>query len=85
MPTKAERRVPLPAGLLPLLNQAELETYYGVSDWMVLRWIESGMPVEPMKPARTSSPGDKPERERRRFDITKVKEWQAEQPLAVSA
>ena len=47
MPTKSDRRVPLPAGLLPLLTQPELETYYQVSDWTVLRWIEDGMPVEP--------------------------------------
>lgn len=71
MPTKAERRTPLPAGLVPLLSQAELETYYGVSDWTVLRWIEAGMPVEPMKTTGSKA--------QRRFDLTKVQAWHAEQ------
>lgn len=84
MPTKADRRVDLPAGLVPLLTQPELETYYAVSDWTVLRWIEAGMPVEPMKPASTSRPGDKPERQQRRFNLNVVKAWHAEQ-LPVSA
>jgi phage terminase Nu1 subunit (DNA packaging protein) len=75
MPKKAERRVPLPAGLLPLLSQKELETYYGVSDWTVLQWIEAGMPVEPFG-ARG-----------RRFDLNDVRAWMAEQAqqLAPSA
>jgi len=75
MPKKAERRVPLPAGLLPLLSQKELETYYGVSDWTVLQWIEAGMPVEPFG-ARG-----------RRFDLAEVKAWMAghEAQLAASA
>lgn len=75
MPKKAERRVPLPAGLLPLLSQKELETYYGVSDWTVLQWIEAGMPVEPFG-ARG-----------RRFDLNEVRAWMAEQAqqLAPSA
>jgi phage terminase Nu1 subunit (DNA packaging protein) len=75
MPKKAERRVPLPAGLLPLLSQKELETYYGVSDWTVLQWIEGGMPVEPFG-ARG-----------RRFDLNEVRAWMAEQAqqLAPSA
>lgn len=79
MPTKAERRVPLPAGLVPLLSQPELETYYGVSDWTVLRWIENGMPVEPVRPAKKAAPGEKPERQVRRFDLAKVQAWHAEQ------
>ncbi|NUS86359.1 MAG: hypothetical protein HOY75_27460 [Streptomyces sp.] len=63
MPTKAERRVPLPAGLIPLLSQKELETYYGVSDYTLLRWIEKGLPVEPF--------GGRG----RRFDLNKVRDW----------
>ncbi|MFD7876264.1 hypothetical protein ACFV5G_19525 [Streptomyces sp. NPDC059766] len=70
MPKKSDRRVSLPAGLVPLLTQPELETYYGVSDWTVLRWIEAGMPVEPMK--TTGS-----QRAYRRFDLEKVKAWHA--------
>lgn len=66
MPTKAERRVSLPAGLLPLLSQKELETYYGVSDYTVLQWIRAGMPVEPFG-ARG-----------RRFDLNAVRDWMAE-------
>ncbi|MBW8796361.1 MAG: hypothetical protein JF597_23015 [Streptomyces sp.] len=70
MPKKSDRRVDLPAGLVPLLSQRELETYYDVSDWMVLRWIEDGMPVEPMR-----STGSK--KATRRFDLEKVKAWHA--------
>lgn len=65
MPTKAERRVPLPAGLLPLLTQKQLETHYGVSDFTVLQWIKAGMPVEPF-----AGRG-------RRFDLEKVRAWHA--------
>ncbi|MEE4545266.1 hypothetical protein V2S66_25265 [Streptomyces sp. V4-01] len=78
MPTKAARRVPLPAGLVPLLSQPELETYYGVSDWTVLQWIKAGMPVEPMRPAKPTVPGEKPERVLRKFDLAKVQAWHAE-------
>lgn len=77
MPTKAERRAPLPAGLVPLLSQRELETYYGVSDWTVLRWIEAGMPVEPMATAGSKAV--------RRFDLDRVKAWHAERELAATA
>ncbi|WP_416975604.1 hypothetical protein [Streptomyces sp. 4F14] len=75
MPKKSDRQVGLPAGLVPLLSQKELETYYGVSDWTVLRWIEAGMPVEPF-----GSRG-------RRFDLGAVRGWMAEhgQQLAASA
>jgi phage terminase Nu1 subunit (DNA packaging protein) len=75
MPTKAERRVPLPTGLLPLLSQKQLETYYGVSDWTVRQWIEAGMPREPFG-ARGF-----------RFDLDKVRDWMAEhgEQLAASA
>lgn len=73
MPTKAERRVPLPAGLIPLLDQQQLETYYDVSDYTVLQWIKAGMPVEPFG-ARG-----------RRFDLDKVRAWMAEQSDELAA
>lgn len=66
MPKKSDRVVALPAGLLPLLSQPQLETYYGVSDWKVLRWMEAGMPVEPFAAGG------------RRFDPLKVRAWMAE-------
>jgi hypothetical protein len=70
MPKKADRVADLPGGLAPLLSQRQLETYYGVSDWTVLRWIEAGMPVEPMATGST-------ERKIRRFDLAAVKVWMA--------
>ncbi|MCM2427348.1 terminase small subunit [Streptomyces sp. RKAG337] len=74
MPTKAERVTPLPPGLLPLVSQPQLETYYGVSDWTVLKWIKDGMPVEPYVGGG------------RRFDLALVKEWHAERTqLAATA
>ena len=78
MPKKSDRRVPLPAGLLPLLTQPELETYYGVSDWTVLQWIERGMPVERLK-----TTGQK--KEIRRFDLNEVRAWMAEQDQLATA
>lgn len=72
MPRKSDRRVPLPDGLLPLLTQRELETYYDVSDWTVLKWIEAGMPVERLK-----ATGQR--KEVRRFDLPAVKAWMADQ------
>lgn len=66
MPKKSDRRVPLPAGLLPLLSQPQLETYYGVSDWTVLKWIRKGLPEEPFEGGG------------RRFDLLKVRAWMAE-------
>lgn len=65
MPKKSDRRVPLPAGLLPLLDQKQLETYYDVSDWQILQWIQQGMPEEPY-----AGRG-------RRFDLDKVRDWMA--------
>lgn len=74
MPKKADRVTPLPAGLIPLLNQREIETYYGVSDWQILRWIEDGMPEEPF-----AGRG-------RRFSLAKCEAWHAKQSaLAPSA
>lgn len=73
MPRKSDRRVPLPAGLLPLLSQKELESYYQVSEWIVLKWIEAGMPVEVLR-----STSDDQKREVRRFDLPAVKAWMAE-------
>ncbi|MER8219743.1 hypothetical protein ABTZ58_03915 [Streptomyces sp. NPDC094143] len=78
MPTKSDRRVPLPAGLVPLLTQPELETYYGVSDWTVLKWIEAGMPVERLR--RTGQ-----KKEVRRFDLNAVKAWMADQDQMAAA
>ncbi|MFD9651752.1 hypothetical protein [Streptomyces mirabilis] len=63
MPKKSDRRVPLPAGLVPLLSQREIETYYGVSDWQIKRWREKGMPDEPF-----AGRG-------RRFDLAKCQAW----------
>lgn len=63
---KSERRVPLPAGLVPLLTQRELETYYGVSSWQITQWREAGMPDEPF-----AGQG-------RRYDLAKVKAWHEE-------
>ncbi|SCF97885.1 hypothetical protein GA0115259_106213 [Streptomyces sp. MnatMP-M17] len=65
MPRKVDRVVPLPDGLMPLLTQRQFETYYGVSDWQVLRWIKQGLPVEPIASRQ------------RRFDLRKAQEWHA--------
>jgi phage terminase Nu1 subunit (DNA packaging protein) len=65
MPKKADRIAPLPAGLVPLLSQPQLETYYGVSDWTVLKWIKQGMPVRPYAGGG------------RRFDLAEVEAWHA--------
>lgn len=78
MPSKAARVAPLPDGLAPLLTQPQLQTYYNVSDWTVLQWIDAGMPVEPM-----SVTGEK---KQRRFDLDAVKSWHAErEQLAATA
>lgn len=66
MPKKTERRVPLPPGLVPLLTQRQLETYYDVSHWQVQQWREEGMPCEPF-----AGRGQ-------RFDLSKVQDWMAE-------
>lgn len=73
MPRKRDRRVALPGGLLPLLTQKELETYYGVSDWTVRQWLDEGLPTEPFG-ARG-----------RRFDLNRVKEWMAEDGAQLAA
>ena len=79
MPRKSARVSPLPAGLVPLLTQPQLETYFAVSDWTVLKWIEAGMPVVPMKPATGGQV-------QRRFDLAEVQRWHAEQDqLAATA
>lgn len=79
MPKKAERVTPLPAGLVPLLTQRQLETYYGVSDWLVIQWIKAGMPVKYVKtPTATYK--------KRRFDLSAVESWHADQDqLAATA
>jgi len=66
MPKKSDRVVALPAGLLPLLSQPQLETRYSVSDWQIRKWIKQGMPVEPVASNE------------RRFDLAKVEAWMAE-------
>lgn len=78
MPKKSDRRVPLPAGLLPLLTQPELETYYQVSDWTVLKWIEAGMPVQRLKTTGQT-------KEVRRFDLPEVQAWMTEQQELATA
>jgi phage terminase Nu1 subunit (DNA packaging protein) len=70
MPKKSDRRVPLPVGLVPLLTQQQLETYYDVAERTVSQWIDAGMPVEPIKQTGT-------QRVHRRFDLDKVKAWMA--------
>jgi phage terminase Nu1 subunit (DNA packaging protein) len=78
MPRKADRVTALPAGLVPLLSQPQLETYFDVSDWTVLQWMKDGMPVELIKT------GDA--RPTRRFDLAAVKAWHAERvQLAATA
>ena len=64
--TKHERRVSLPAGLVPLLTQREIETYYGVSDWQIRQWREAGMSDEPF-----AGQG-------RRYDLAKCQAWHAQ-------
>ncbi|RAJ70199.1 hypothetical protein K378_01364 [Streptomyces sp. Amel2xB2] len=61
--TLAERQAELPPGLSPLLTSAQLEAYFGVSDWTVKQWVNRGCPVEPT-PFRG-----------RRFDLDRVKDW----------
>jgi phage terminase Nu1 subunit (DNA packaging protein) len=79
MPKKSDRRAEsLPAGLLPLLTQRELETYYGVSDWTVLKWIEAGMPVKRLKATGQH-------KEVRRFDLTAVEAWMADSDQLAAA
>ncbi|MFD4508662.1 hypothetical protein [Streptomyces sp. NPDC058457] len=81
MPKKSDRRVPLPAGLIPLLTQPELETYYDVSDWTVLqwiKWIKEGMPVEPVRSTGT-------QKAMRRFNVNEVKARHAANRQAAEA
>lgn len=78
MPKKSDRIVPLPAGLVPLLSQPQLETYYGVSDWTVMKWVKAGMPVKRLRTEGSTQ-------ETRRFDLTEVERWHAEQELLVAA
>ncbi|MER6607320.1 hypothetical protein ABT282_15760 [Streptomyces sp. NPDC000927] len=65
MSKKSDRLTALPAGLIPLLSRPQLETYYGVSDWQVSKWIEQGMPVRPFAGRQ------------KRFDLTEVEAWMA--------
>ncbi|WP_406735390.1 hypothetical protein OG508_28270 [Streptomyces sp. NBC_01108] len=65
MPKKSDRLTVLPAGLLPLLSQPQLETRYGVSDWQITKWIKQGMPVKPFAGRQ------------KRFDLAEVEAWMA--------
>jgi hypothetical protein len=68
----------LPPGLCPLLNQRQLEEFYGVSNWLVNEWIKAGMPTVPMHTAGR--------KRQRRFDLDAVKAWHADRvQLAASA
>lgn len=73
MRKKSDREVPLPNGLVPLLSQRELETYYGISDWTANKWVRDGCPVERL-------PGGS-----RRFNLTDVIDWLAEQTAEAEA
>ncbi len=55
-----------PNGLMPLLTTRQLMARYGVSNWTVNEWVKQGCPVEPTKFRG------------RRFDLTKVEAWMAE-------
>jgi predicted site-specific integrase-resolvase len=66
--TLAERAAALaPLGLTPLLKQAELLDYYGISRWTADEWVKAGCPVE-----RLPSGG-------RRFKLSAVEGWRLEQ------
>lgn len=76
MATLADRTETLRAvGVAPLLTTAQLQAFYGVSNWTVNEWVKGGCPVE-----NTRFRG-------RRFDLDKVRAWMAadEQQLAASA
>jgi hypothetical protein len=75
--TTKTRSAPLPPGVVPLLTMPQLQAYYGVSDWTVLRWIDAGMPVEPMTSPRRAAAGEPPKKVHRRFDLSKVQAWHA--------
>lgn len=65
--TLADRaEVLAPLGIRPLLNQAQLEAYYDVSNWTVNEWIKRGCPTEPVGIRG------------RRFDLVRVAAWMAE-------
>lgn len=60
-----------PTGLRPLLNTAQLQARYGVSNWTVNEWVKRGCPVEPT-PFRG-----------RRFDLDRVERWITSEKNAV--
>jgi phage terminase Nu1 subunit (DNA packaging protein) len=62
-----------PTGLSPLLNTAQLQAYYGVSNWTVNEWVKAGCPLE-STPFRG-----------RRFDLERVKAWMSAQQLSQTA
>lgn len=62
--TLAERiEILRPTGLTPLLNSAELQAHYGVSNWTVNQWRKKGCPFERL-------PGGI-----RRFNLAHVQAW----------
>jgi hypothetical protein len=63
----------LPAGLVPLLKQPQIEEYFGVSNWTVNEWIKAGLPVVWLKAGK---------RRLRRFNLAAVEAWHAEQLAA---
>ncbi|MEU5716601.1 hypothetical protein AB0G71_12560 [Streptomyces sp. NPDC020403] len=75
MATLADRTETLRAvGVAPLLTTAQLQAYYGVSNWTVNEWVKDGCPTEQ---GRFRG---------RRFDLKKVRTWMAEEPqLAATA
>lgn len=77
MPKRVDHVTELPGDLAPLLTLRQLETYYGVSNWTVYKWIRAGMPTVPM-----FAEGRK---RQRRFDLSAVQRWHAEHSAARTA
>jgi phage terminase Nu1 subunit (DNA packaging protein) len=66
--TIAERaEILAPTGLEPMLTTDQLRAYFGIGLWQVNQWRQKGCPMERL-------PGG-----RRRFNLTEVKKWLAEQ------
>lgn len=64
--TLAERADALPQGITPLLTMAQLQAYYGVSDWTVRQWMKAGCPTAPIAVRGV------------RFDLNAVRAWMAD-------
>jgi hypothetical protein len=65
MPKMTDDLSALPGAPKPLWNKAQLKAYYGVSDFQIRKWINAGMPTEPIALRQ------------KRFDIDAVKAWMA--------